>query len=197
MKNLFKLLVIAAVVTSAPAFAQGSFSMQYSMGFGMGDSKSYINAPSFRGATMEYRHLVTDDMAIGVDVSWNVFYERRASDTYTSGTVSLTGVQYRYVNAVPIYVSVDKYFGMGKKVNPFVGLGIGTMYTRRNTDMNLYTLETDSWAFALRPEAGIRYDASTSVDLILALKYNYGLSTTDLPAQSYLAVNVGFVFKKR
>ncbi len=197
MKNLIKLLIIAAVISSSPALAQGSFSMQYSMGFGTGNNQSYIGASSFRGATMEYRHLVTDDIAIGGDVSWNVFYERRASDTYTSGTVSLTGVQYRYVNAVPIYFSVDKYFGMGKKVNPFAGLGIGTMYTRRNTEMNLYSLETDSWAFAFRPEAGVRYEMNSGVDLILALKYNYGLSTTDLPAQSYLTVNVGFVFKKR
>jgi outer membrane protein W len=196
MKNLFKLLTIAAGFAAAPSFAQGSFSIQYSMGFAMGDSKTYISTPSFRGATMEYKYNIKDDLAIGADVSWNVFYERKASDTYTSGTVSVSGVQYRYTNSIPIYVSIDKYFKPGEKINPFVGLGIGTMYTRRNTDMNLYTLEADSWAFALQPEAGVRVDMSSQVDFILALKYNYGLSTNELPAQSYLAVNVGFVFKK-
>ncbi len=196
MKNLMKLLIIAAVAISAPAFAQSSFSIQYSMGFGTGDSKTYIGTSSFRGATMEYRKMVTDDLAVGADVSWNVFYERKASDTYTSGTVSLSGVQYRYANIVPIFVTVDKFFKPGEKINPYVGLGVGTMYWRRNTEMNLYTLKTDSWMFALRPEVGVRYDTSPGMDLILALRYNYGLSTTDLAAQGFLAVNVGFVFKK-
>jgi opacity protein-like surface antigen len=196
MKNLFKLLTIVALFAAAPAFAQTSFSVQYSMGFGMGDTKSFVSTSSFRGATMEFRKYVKPNLAVGADVSWNVFYERKPFDTYTSGTVSLSGLQYRYINAVPIYISTDYFFKPGERVNPFVGLGIGTLYTKQNTDMNLYSLEKDSWAFALRPEAGIMFEANPGMDLILAAKYNWGFSTDDLPAQSYLAINVGFVFKK-
>jgi len=44
----------------------------------------------------------------------------RAYDTYTSGTISLSGVQYRYINAMP-FICGD-YYSNGKKLNPFVGL---------------------------------------------------------------------------
>jgi outer membrane protein len=100
------------------------------------------------------------------------------------------------VNAVPIYLSADYYFKPGEKVNPFVGLGAGTLSTRRNVDMNLYTVENNVWGFALRPEAGVLVNANPGMDVILVGKYNYGFKTAGLEAQSYFTFNVGFVFKK-
>jgi outer membrane protein W len=197
MKQLFNIIVVAAaLLIVTPAVAQSSFSIQYSMGFGTGDTKSFISKSSFRGAAMEYRYLIQPNISVGADVGWNVFYERKASDTYTSGTVALSGVQYRYINAVPIFLAFDYHLKPGEKINPFVGLGVGTLFTRRNTDMNLYTIEDNVWAFGLRPEFGIRMQANDAMDIILVGKYNYGFSAKDLPAQSYFALNVGFVFKK-
>lgn len=195
MKKLYYILYAAGIFVASPALAQGSFSAQYSMGFGTGDVKSFVSSPSFRGVTLEYRHFVQPNVSIGGEVGWNVFYERRAHDTYTSGTISLSGVQYRYINAVPIYVTGDYYLKPGEKMNPFVGLGIGTLFTTRATDMNLYRLETDAWAFALRPEVGVLVNVNPDLDFILAGKYNAGFSTADLAAQSYFTFNIGFVFK--
>ncbi len=198
MKRIFNITLVlaASLLAFTPALAQSTFSVQYSMGFSTGDMQSFISTSSFRGATIEYRNLVTSNISVGGDVSWNVFYERKPSDTYTSGTVSLSGVQYRYVNAVPIFVALDYQFKPGEKINPFVGLGVGTLFTRRNTDMNLYTIQDNVWAFALRPEFGIMFNANAGLDLILAGKYNYGLGAQGMPPQSYFALNVGFVFKK-
>lgn len=195
MKKLFYTFLAVGLIAAAPAMAQSSFSAQYSMGFGSGDVKSYISSPSFRGGAIEYRYHVQDKIAVGADISWNTFYERRAYDTYTSGTVSLSGVQYRYINAMPIYLAGDYYFKPGEKLNPFIGLGVGTLYTRRNTDMNLYTLENKVWAFALRPEAGVLVNANPNLDVILVGKYNYGFAAGGLDAQSYFTFNIGLVFK--
>src|SRR5882672_7232093 len=96
MKKLFYIFLAVAFFAAAPAVAQSSFSVQYSMGFGSGDVKSYITSASFRGAAVEYRYHL-DKFSVGADIGWNTFYERRAFDTYTSGTVSLSGVQYRYI----------------------------------------------------------------------------------------------------
>jgi outer membrane protein len=197
MKKIFNVIIAVAFFASAPAVAQSTFSFQYSMGFGSGDMKSYITSSSFRGAALEYRYHIQEKNSVGVDIGWNTFYERRAYDTYTSGTVSLSGVQYRYINAMPIYLAGDHYFKPGEKLNPFVGLGVGTLYTKRNTDMNLYTLETKVWAFALRPEAGVLVNANPSLDFILVGKYNYGFSAGGLDAQSYFTFNIGLVFKGR
>ena len=132
---------------------------------------------------------------MGADIGWNTFYERRAHDTYTSGSVSLTGVQYRYINAMPIYAAADYFFTKGEKINPFVGLGVGTLYTKRNTDMNLYTVENTVWAFALRPEFGVTVNATRGMDIILVGKYNYGFAAGGLEPQSYFTFNIGMVFK--
>lgn len=195
MKKLFYIIWVACMFAAAPVFAQSTFSVQYSIGSGTGDNKNYISSPSFRGAMLEYRRMIQPKIGIGADIGWNTFYERRAYDTYTSGTISLSGVQYRYINAIPIYVAFDYFLRPDNRINPFVGLGVGTMYVRKNTDMNIYTLETDAWMFALRPQAGIRYEANPGMDIVFALKYNYGFTTDALTAQSYLAFNVGFTFK--
>ncbi len=195
MKNLFYIFLVVAFFGVAPAAGQSAFSIQYSMGFGSGDVKTYITTPSFRGAAIEYRYYVQPKISVGADIGWNTFYERRAYDTYTSGTVSLSGVQYRYINAMPIYAAGDYYLKPGEKLNPFVGLGIGTLYTKRNTDMNLYTLENNVWAFGLRPEVGVMVSTTPGMDIILVGKYNYGFSAGGLDAQSYFTFNVGFVFK--
>lgn len=44
---------------------------------------------------------------VGVDAGWNVFYEKKDYDTYTGGTESLSGIQYRYQNSVPLLASAD------------------------------------------------------------------------------------------
>jgi len=195
MKKLFHIFLAVATFAAAPAIAQSAFSVQYSMGFGSGDVKSYVSSTSFRGASLAYRYFVQPKISVGADIGWNTFYERRAYDTYTSGTISLSGVQYRYINAMPVYLAGDYYLKPGEKINPFVGLGVGTLYTKRNTDMNLYTLENKVWAFALRPEAGVLVNANPGLDIILAGKYNYGFSAGGLEAQSYFTFNIGLVFK--
>jgi outer membrane protein W len=196
MKKLFYISLVACMTCTVPVMGQSSFSVQYSMGTGSGNTKSFVSAASFRGVALEFRHMVQPKIGVGFDIGWNVFYERKAYDTYSSGTASLSGVQYRYINAVPIYIAADYYFKPDQKVNPFVGLGVGTMGFWQNTDMGLYTVEVNSWALAFRPEAGIRLEMNPATDIILAAKYNYGLSTSALSAQSYFTFNVGLVFKK-
>jgi outer membrane protein W len=195
MKKLLYILWVAGMIAAAPVVAQSTFSIQYSIGTGSGDTRSFISSPSFRGAALEYRRMLQPKIGVGADVGWNVFYERRAYDTYTSGTMSLSGVQFRYINAAPIFLAFDYYMKPDQKVNPFFGLGVGTLFIRQNTNMNLYTIEYNSWAFALRPEAGIRYEMNPGLDFIFAAKYNYGFATDKLSAQSYFTFNVGFVFK--
>jgi len=195
MKKIFIVILAVGIFAAVPSIAQSTFSIQYSMGFGSGDVKSFVSSSSFRGAALAYRYHIEPKFSVGADIGWNTFYERRAFDTYTSGTVSLSGVQYRYINAMPIFVAFDYYMKPDEKINPFIGLGVGTLYTRRNTDMNLYTVENTVWAFALRPEAGVLVNANEGLDIILAGKYNYGFAAGGLEAQSYFTFNIGLVFK--
>jgi opacity protein-like surface antigen len=193
MKKIFLFLFVVTVI---PAFSQSITSLQYSMGFGTGDLGDFIGTPSFRGFTLDFRKLVQPNVGVGIDVGWNVFYNEKSNDVYTVGDLSYSGKQWRYNNQVPILAAVDYYLKPGEQINPFVGLGIGTMFSRRNTDMGQYTLQQDAWHFALRPEAGILYEVNPEFALSVTGKYYYGFEAGDLPAQGYFALNFGFVFTK-
>ena len=114
---------------------------------------------------------------------------------YTDGTQSLAGTQYRYTNAVPMYVGA-KYYKATKNANmtPYFGLGIGTIYVDRSTDMGLYRIQTTTWQFALRPELGFKWDTNKGTGILLGAKYHAGFGNNELDGQSFISVNLGFVF---
>ncbi len=100
MKKIIFLMIFSSLLLSTKSYGQHDsyMSVQYSVSFGMGDQGDFISQPSWRGILVEYRSEVTANLSLGVDVGWNVFYEKKAYDTYTVGTESLSGIQYRYQN---------------------------------------------------------------------------------------------------
>ena len=88
------------------------------------------------------------------------------------------------------------YLKPGEQVSPFFGLGVGTIYSLRNTDMNLYTVEVDAWNFALQPEIGVQFILNDATAIHVAGKYYHGFAAGgDLDTtQSYFTLNVGFAF---
>ena len=194
-----KLILIFSIVCLGVTFAnaQGSLTaLEYSIGFGSGDMGTNIASPSFRGFTFQWQKLITDQTGVGLELGWNVFYEAKANDTYTSGNTSISGKQYRYQNELPILVTYNYYLKPGEKLNPFFGIGAGTMYSKRNTNMSTYTLESTAWQFAFRPEVGFLYEFSSETSAYVSVKYYNGLTAGDFnAAQSYFSLNLGFAFR--
>lgn len=191
-KQLLILLILCAGVSVSAQ--QSTFSIQYSMGFGTGDLGGYNSEPSFRGATIEWHKYLKPTMSVGFEAGWNAFYNSFPTETYTYGNASLSGKHYRYQNQMPLLVSVDYHFNPDATLKPFAGLGIGTMYSRRDMDMNIYRFTEDAWHFAIRPEVGFMYQVSPEASGYLGLKYYTGLKSGDFSeSQSYIALNIGFV----
>ncbi|HMG94103.1 MAG TPA: OmpW family outer membrane protein [Chryseolinea sp.] len=195
MKKILSVFVIMLFAGGALQ-AQSSFTVAYSMGFGTGDLGDFVSQASFRGANIEFRKMVQPNIGIGLTFGWNVFYEELTRESYTVGTSTLTGKQFRYSNNFPMLLGANYYFSPGEKFNPFVGLGVGTIYTRRNTDMNLYTMEQEAWNFALAPEVGFLYNLTDGAAINVSGRYNHGFKAgNELDSdQSYFTLNVGFSF---
>lgn len=171
------------------------WSVQYGMSFGTGDLNDYISEPSFRGALIEYRKAIKGNLLVGLDIGWNVFYEKKDFDTYTSGTVTVSGVQYRSQNLIPIMISADYFFKTNTTFKPYVGFGIGTIYTERNTDMGQFRLQQNQWHFALKPELGMLYEVAYKTNIKLAAKYYNGFEADSLEGnQNYFSVSAGVTF---
>lgn len=204
MKKIFY-IVLFTILTAGAANAQletgsgvfnGYTSITYSVGFGTGDLGEYISQPSWRGFTLEFGKFVTPEISIGIEASWNTFFEEMDYATYTKDTYSLSGKQYRYNHQFPILASFN-YTLMGDgSLRPFGGLGIGTMYSQRNTDMGQWRVREEAWHFALRPEIGVLYEVGSGTHIKVSGKYYSGFSAGDLDAQSYFALNVGIVIMK-
>ena len=140
---------------------RGSYlSVHYDISFATGDLSSYITKPSFRGASIQYRYAVSDYLLVGVDAGWNVFYEKLDYDSYTVGTATLSGVQWRTQNEIPLLLAADYIILPDNKVKPYIGVGLGTMYTERSTDMGTWRLYQNPWHFALKPEVGVLIEMS-------------------------------------
>lgn len=197
MKKIIACAAFSLAFFTQTAYSQqpGYVSFQYATGFGVGDLGEYISAPSFRGTLVEYRKPVQDNLLVGFDLGWNVFYEKLDYATYTIGTESLSGIQYRYQNEIPILISADYLLSIENAFKPYVGLGIGTMYTERSTDMNLYRREQNPWHFAVKPEVGFLYELSYSTSLKFGAKYYYGFKSGNLDEpQGYISISAGLAF---
>jgi hypothetical protein len=194
MKKIFFVVMLAGIITATHLKAQENlFSIQYSIGFATGDLKDFNNSASFRGMSFEYRYMMQPNMGVGLETGYNLFYDRLDYATYTQGTQSLSGIQYRYTHAVPVLAAFDYYLKPDTQFNPFVGLGLGTLYTSRDLDMGMFTMESDVWQFALRPQIGVLI-TTPSADLIVAAKYFSGFKANDTKGQQYFSLNIGLVF---
>ena len=139
------LLILTIVIASQAVMGQGNFVISYPISLPMGDLKDYIGATSFRGISMEFNKRQKSNLDIGIEASWHVFYERSDKKNYTNETATITGIQYRYTNAVPLLAQV-KYLKTtgGGKATPYAGLGIGTTYVERATDLGLYRITNNT-----------------------------------------------------
>ena len=201
MKNIWLFCLVAICLGGHSLRAQikndDMFSLLYSVGIPMGDLSDYIQEMSWRGASMEYRHMISDKIAVGLDLAWNTFYETVPADSYTISTLTLSGKQYRYQNSLPMLISADYFFATdASKFRPFVGLGAGTIYNRRDTDMGLYRLREDAWQFGLNGEAGLITFFSSYTGFKLAVDYYMGFAGGDLDAdQTNFAVGAGLIWQ--
>jgi len=195
MKKIFiTTLLLAAGVFVAPLVTAQSFtSIQYTVGIPGGGLKDHVDKVSWRGATFEFQREVAPSVSVGVNFAWSTFYERKDYDSYTKNNATLSGIQYRYDNLFPMLVNAQYRLGTGTVI-PYVGLGIGTMYDLRNTDMGLWTIEENNWHFLMSPEAGLLFDIAPEVSLKLNAKYDYAFKIKDADAFGNLNISFGFVF---
>ncbi|EMS32638.1 hypothetical protein C943_00991 [Mariniradius saccharolyticus AK6] len=195
MKKIFVLAALILILGDFSANGQSYTNTSYSIALPTGDLNSFISAPSFRGIAFDYRKLIKPNIGIGLTTGWNTFFEERAFATYTIDNRSLSGKQWRYMNSFPLFLSGDYYLKPGDDLNPYVGLGVGTIYNKRATDMGIFRLEEDAWSFAFQPQVGFFYSVNHFAGVSVAVKYSYGLAAGDFnAAQSFLSLNIGYVF---
>jgi opacity protein-like surface antigen len=196
MRALRSILSIGLLVVGTSAMAQGTFFiLRYQAGVPIGEFRDYIQKTSWRGFNMGFRSVPSSGFAVGFDMAWQGFEERKAFDTYTFGTASVSGVQFRYQNTFQFSGQAEYFLTEGSDLMPYVSMGAGAIRVRRTTQFGLFEVNEDPWQFMLKPGIGFTYYLSQNAELLLGMDYVVGFRARDLEGQSYLGFNIGFVFR--
>jgi opacity protein-like surface antigen len=198
MKKIFSILIAITLIAGQQVKAQeaGSnlVSLQYSMGFSMGDLNKYIENASFLGILLDYRFMATDNVYAGVELGGNLFYEKKDYATYTKETITLTGTQWRYVSTMPLLANVGYVFSPASDFSPYAGIGIGTLYHEVELDIGIYEFTQNQWQFAVKPEVGMIYKPMPEIGILLGVKSYNGFKTDNSSAINFMALNIGIVW---
>ena len=189
------LTTIAIVVLSLTTYSQALYSLTYTMSFGSGDLHKYINNTSFRGFTFDGQGFVSDQVSVGGLFNWTTFYEELAGESFTVGTATVTGKQYRYINTFPMLLTGHYYFHTDEYEPRFyVGAGAGAYKIIQRTDAGIWSFEDNYWHFGLSPEVGLLYPVGMDSYFNFNFRYHYAFKTSNTIDYSWFGLSVGFAW---
>ena len=192
-KSKTKLISILFLGMAVSGYSQYLATVSYTMSFATGETADFINKASFRGLTLDGRGFLLDNFSLGGSVNWTTFYDNPPEQTISDGSLSITGVPYKYLNACPILFSAHYYTGTPDEgLRIFGGMGIGTYYINQRTDMGLWTSSEDHWHFGFAPEVGVLIPVGVSSNFVLSAKWNYAFKSGDSINFNWFGLNIGF-----
>jgi outer membrane protein len=194
MKKIKILIIAVFTLTTVGSFGQGFYTnLGYDVSFPLGNTKDFVPPVSFRGFTFSGGYFLNESLALEFRWSWHVFYDDIPFDVYESGTMAISGKQYRSINAFPMTFGA-KYFFSSTGFRPYLGFGLGPYKTRKRTEMGIYYVEDRQWHFGLTPEAGFIYNFSSGVGIMANVRYDYMMKAGNVGTQSNISLSVGFIF---
>ena len=96
----FATIVILIFVVSATGFSQGLVNFNYQITYPSGETSDYIDQVSFRGAGLEWRKYLNDNISAGISLNWNVF-NQVATELSEIEEGHVSGTQNRTINSFP------------------------------------------------------------------------------------------------
>jgi outer membrane protein W len=205
MNTMKKIFIIIAVFISTASFAQQSFwSFNYNMSFATGEQTDYIADASFRGWSVDGRGFINQNISFGGSFSWEIFDQiyRDLPPTQISTIAdnvdgAISGVEYRFINTLPILANAHYYLGSDGAVRPYFGIGIGTAYVEQRTDIGFVSITAKGWGFAVQPEIGAMIPFGlTGVGANISGKFRYTTQggDTTIPISFFtLGIGIGFM----
>lgn len=156
----------------------------------------FISQASSLGTKFGYRKRINDEdkLWVGGDFGWAVYKQYIPTQTYTSGTQSVTTDLYNYAYNYSLSLNVDYFFlPMEKVFCPYAGLGLGVAYDKFSQYFNVYGADATTWGFLARPEVGILigFKENSPWRIKAAYHYDYASNTsTDFGYKNF--TNTGF-----
>ncbi len=172
-------------------------SLSYVVSFPTASTANFLdNSVSYRGLGLEWDSpLGLDNLYWGLSLRWLYLRHNEDQGSLTVGNTTATGKIYRSIDSFPLAVHL-KYPIMAassSKILPFIGLGIGTIYGRRELDIGALTQDEFGWQFLMAPEVGTLYKFSPNSPLhaFFNVRYDAGFGSDAINAISNLSLALG------
>ena len=171
MKKYF--LTVALALTFAFTSAQGGLlSVNYHIGLPYGDFKDYLDEPSFRGFSVDYRVILDNNIGVGGNLGWHIWHHKYPRTTFVTDSGAITATHWRYTHVVPILLAAHyDFLGGDSKLKLSGGLGLGPYYVRQEVWIGLYELVFKQWGFGLAPELMLRYNFNDTFGMLFSPRY--------------------------
>lgn len=156
MKKPYVLLLASAIalVPMTRSFAQvGLGSVTWDVSGALSDQKDYVDTISLRGFGFDGRSYISRHFSLGLSFDWQVWDDQTSDPVELEGG-TLTGKQYRYINAFPFLLNLHLYAGDVHEFRIFLGAGVGAMYIMDKLQFGLANIEDNDWYFGGAPEMG-------------------------------------------
>jgi hypothetical protein len=187
--------IAVALMITAVASSQSLYSFDYTVSFGSGETADYIQSPSFRGITFEGRGFVDDQISLGGLFTWSTFYEELAGATFTYESATLTGTQYRYINAFPLLFQAHYYLGTDElQPRAYLGGGLGAYKINQRTNLGVWSIEERNWHFGVSPEVGLLFPVSFDSYLNISFRYHYVFKAEGTIDHSWFGLSLGMAW---
>jgi opacity protein-like surface antigen len=206
--NLIRVVVAAVLLSGAAAKAQWGpsaglrqgqtiWALNWEVAGPIGDFQNYIKNWSLLGFSLEARYLIKKNISVGGSFSfnrWEETYSQISIPVYlpNSGATGVaSGPVYRYNDMFGLRAIVHYYFGDGGTFQPYVGTGIGGVWSYSYQQIADLANTQDSFNFIVSPEAGVLYtlmSGTTSLAINLAFRYTF---TTASPGRTSNAQTIG------
>jgi hypothetical protein len=160
-----------------------------------GSTKSFIDKTSFSGGSLDFTYYPVNNLGFFIEGGVNYFSQKIERATYIESSISITGVQFRELMNIPIFIGAQFDFLPESIINPYCNLGFGTMYQRGTITMGLFIIDEDLWQFAYKPEAGLKIMFNENLSGKLGAKYIRTFESGGLESQSFWALNFGLAFE--
>ena len=140
---------------------------------------TFLDETSYSGGRIDYKHFIDgDNLAVGVSLGWNTFndYVERQLYEREDGSGAIYTDMVRHVYNLPIAIN-GYYFFAKRNLKPYVGLGLGTMYSEQTSYFNIYGIQDSNWGFLVKPELGLQLEMNSSFGIASYVSYNYSTNS--------------------
>jgi outer membrane protein len=159
------------------------YSINYQMNVPTGASKDFISKGSFEGVNFNWAYFVTDNVAVGMDLSYNNYHQKIGKQIYRPNeNMAINAAQYRYTQAFPLKAQVKYFFSQNRFLKGYAGLGIGALSAGQHIVVQDLDSWDNNWGFLVAPEIGvlIPFGADSPFGANLTAGYNFSTNNASL-----------------